>query len=126
MGKGVTWRDMVRSIATARIVMPQSMVRLSAGRMEFSQEAQAMMFLCGANSIFTGDKLLTTANPKFSEDAAMFEVLGLKGKKPFTGPTAHLRPEGLAEEDLAQPVAAPMAPLMGRESNGSRPREVAF
>ena len=48
------------------------------------------------------------------------------GKKPFTGPTAHLRPEGLAEEDLAQPVAAPMAPLMGRESNGSGPREVAF
>lgn len=126
MGKGVTWRDMLRSIATARIVMPQSMVRLSAGRMEFSQEAQAMMFLCGANSIFTGDKLLTTANPKFSEDAAMFEVLGLKGKKPFTGPTAHLRPEGLAEEDLAQPVGpAPMAPLMG-ESNGSGPREVAF
>ena len=66
-GRAVTWRDMVRSIATARLVMPKSMVRLSAGRMEFSQEAQAMMFLAGANSIFTGDKLLTTANPKFSE-----------------------------------------------------------
>lgn len=124
MGKGVTWRDMVRSIATARIVMPHSMVRLSAGRMEFSQEAQAMMFLCGANSIFTGDKLLTTANPKFSEDAAMFEVLGLKGKKPFSGNTAHLRPAELKDEDLAQPADAAM--MAAARARGEGPREVAF
>eukprot|EP00913_Durusdinium_trenchii_P032948 g30844.t1 len=77
MGTAVTWRDMVRSIATARIVMPQSMVRLSAGRMEFSQEAQAMMFMAGANSIFTGDKLLTTANPKFSEETGLCTAEGL-------------------------------------------------
>ncbi|CAJ1329718.1 unnamed protein product, partial [Effrenium voratum] len=102
MGTKVTWRDMVRSIATARIVMPQSMVRLSAGRLEFSEEAQAMMFLAGANSIFTGDKLLTTPNPKFSEDAAMFEALGLQGKKPFTGPTAELRPSW-AEIEVPSP-----------------------
>jgi len=91
-GKGVTWHDMVRAIATAKVVMPQSSVRLSAGRMEFSQEAQAMMFMAGANSIFTGDKLLTTANPEFAQDAAMFETLGLKGKQPFTGNTANFRP----------------------------------
>jgi biotin synthase len=57
-----------RTIATARIIMPRSMVRLSAGRMSFSPIEQAVMFLAGANSIFTGDKLLTTANPAFDED----------------------------------------------------------
>eukprot|EP01062_Namystynia_karyoxenos_P009133 TRINITY_DN13224_c0_g1_i1.p1 TRINITY_DN13224_c0_g1~~TRINITY_DN13224_c0_g1_i1.p1 ORF type:complete len:426 (+),score=160.47 TRINITY_DN13224_c0_g1_i1:81-1280(+) len=93
MGGGVKWHEMVRAIATARMVMPKSMVRLSAGRMEFPEEAQALMFMAGANSIFTGDQLLTTPNPEFSQDAAMFETLGLKGKAPFTGPTAAMRPE---------------------------------
>ena len=60
--------QMARTIATARIIMPRSMVRLSAGRMSFSPIEQAVMFLAGANSIFTGDKLLTTANPAFDED----------------------------------------------------------
>ena len=60
--------QMARTIATARIIMPRSMVRLSAGRMSFSHIEQAVMFLAGANSIFTGDKLLTTANPAFDED----------------------------------------------------------
>lgn len=92
-GGQVRWHDMVRAIATARIVMPKSSVRLSAGRMEFSQEAQGFMFMCGANSIFTGDKLLTTANPEFEDDKQMFNVLGLKGKAPFTGNTASLRPK---------------------------------
>jgi len=91
-GKAVHWHDMVRAIATAKVVMPKSSIRLSAGRMEFSQEAQAFMFLAGANSIFTGDKLLTTANPEFSDDKNMFKVLGLKGKAPFTGNTAKFRP----------------------------------
>ena len=54
---------MVRTIATARILMPASMVRLSAGRVHMSDEAQALCFLAGANSIFAGDKLLTTAEP---------------------------------------------------------------
>lgn len=67
---------MVRMIATARIVMPRSMVRLSAGRVRFSQAEQAMCFLAGANSIFTGDKLLTTPNNEIDDDKKMFEVLG--------------------------------------------------
>jgi len=106
-GKSVQWHDMVRAIATAKIVMPASSIRLSAGRMEFSQEAQGLMFLAGANSIFTGDKLLTTANPEFSEDTEMFRVLGLKGKAPFTGNTAHLRPASAPVlDDLAHEVAS--------------------
>jgi biotin synthase len=59
------------------------MVRLSAGRVALSPAEQALCFMAGANSIFTGDKLLTTPNPEFSEDAALFENLGLTGKKPF-------------------------------------------
>uniref|UniRef100_A0A7S3AML9 biotin synthase n=1 Tax=Haptolina ericina TaxID=156174 RepID=A0A7S3AML9_9EUKA len=78
--------EMTKMIATARIIMPQSMVRLSAGRMSFSKLEQSMMFLAGANSIFTGDKLLTTANPAFDEDMQMFDSLGMKGKKAFTAP----------------------------------------
>lgn len=78
--------QMARTIATARIIMPRSMVRLSAGRMSFSPIDQAVMFLAGANSIFTGDKLLTTANPAFDEDMMMFENLGLRGKQAFTSP----------------------------------------
>ncbi|KAI8071419.1 biotin synthase [Gongronella butleri] len=72
--------EMVRMIATARIIMPQSMVRLSAGRVRFSMSEQSMCFLAGANSIFTGDKLLTTPNNDKSDDAKMFEVLGLVPK----------------------------------------------
>lgn len=68
--------EMIRMIATARIVMPKSMVRLSAGRVRFSQSEQAMCFLAGANSIFTGDKLLTTPNNEFTDDQKMFELLG--------------------------------------------------
>jgi biotin synthase len=68
---------MVRAIATARIAMPGSMVRLSAGRTEMSDETQALCFLAGANSIFTGDKLLTTPNPGESRDAALMGALGM-------------------------------------------------
>jgi biotin synthase len=77
-----TW-EMVRMIATARILMPQSMVRLSAGRNEMNIEQQALCFMAGANSIFTGEKLLTTPNPDFSEDKKMFETLGLKPRESF-------------------------------------------
>ena len=59
--------DMARMIATARVVLPRTMVRLSAGRLSFSEGEQAMMFMAGANSIFYGDKLLTTPNPEVSE-----------------------------------------------------------
>ncbi|MBN9295643.1 MAG: biotin synthase BioB [Filimonas sp.] len=75
--------DMVRMIATARILMPRAMVRLSAGRAEMSVAEQAFCFMAGANSIFTGEKLLTTPNPGFDEDKAMFELLGLKPRIAF-------------------------------------------
>jgi biotin synthase len=75
--------DMVRMIATARILMPKSMVRLSAGRAEMSVAEQAWCFMAGANSIFAGDKLLTTPNPAFDEDNAMFQMLGLKPRVAF-------------------------------------------
>jgi len=75
--------DMIRMIATARILMPKSMIRLSAGRLEMSREAQALCFLAGANSIFSGEKLLTTPNPSLNEDETLFELLGLKKRKAF-------------------------------------------
>ncbi|MBC7914421.1 MAG: biotin synthase BioB [Pyrinomonadaceae bacterium] len=75
--------DMVRMIATARIIMPKTVVRLSAGRTEMSLTDQAFCFMAGANSIFAGDKLLTTPNPSINEDMAMFELLGLKPREAF-------------------------------------------
>jgi biotin synthase len=69
--------EMIRMIATARIMMPASMVRLSAGRTEMSPETQALCFMAGANSIFAGDKLLTTPNPSLGEDEQLFNDLGL-------------------------------------------------
>lgn len=75
--------DILRTIATARIIMPKSMVRLSAGRTEMSIAEQALCFIAGANSIFAGDKLLTTPNPEFDQDKMMFELLGLKHKPAF-------------------------------------------
>lgn len=70
--------ELVRTIATARIIMPRSRVRLSAGRTEMSDEAQALCFLAGANSIFTGEKLLTTQNPEVNADFNLLNRLGLK------------------------------------------------
>jgi biotin synthase len=75
--------DMIRMIATARILMPKSMVRLSAGRSEMSIPEQAFCFMAGANSIFAGEKLLTTPNPSFEEDNAMFSLLGLSAMDAF-------------------------------------------
>ena len=75
--------DMVRMIATARIIMPKTMVRLSAGRTEMSVAEKALCFMAGANSIFAGDKLLTTPNPSFEEDNLMFQLLGLKPRAAF-------------------------------------------
>jgi biotin synthase len=74
--------DMVRTIATARILMPRSMVRLSAGRLEMSEAEQALCFLAGANSIFAGEKLLTTPNPGVDHDQAMLATLGLRPRPP--------------------------------------------
>ncbi|MBK9457111.1 MAG: biotin synthase BioB [Chitinophagales bacterium] len=75
--------EMIRMIATARIIMPGAMVRLSAGRNEMSVEEQALCFMAGANSIFAGEKLLTTPNPDVNEDKAMFELLGLKPREAY-------------------------------------------
>lgn len=75
--------DMVRMIATARILMPKTMVRLSAGRTDMSVAEQALCFMAGANSIFAGDKLLTTPNPSFEDDNAMFQLLGLQPRAAF-------------------------------------------
>jgi biotin synthase len=70
--------DLVRMIATARILMPASQVRLSAGRLELSDEAQALCFIAGANSIFLGDRLLTTPNPGQTRDELLLDRLGMK------------------------------------------------
>lgn len=75
--------DMLRMIATARIIMPKAMVRLSAGRVRMSFEEQAMCFMAGANSIFAGDKLLTTPNPEVNEDKQLFELLGITPRAAF-------------------------------------------
>ena len=80
--------EVVRMIATTRIVMPMTTVRLSAGRTEMSTEAQALCFMAGASSIFAGEKLLTTPNPGEDRDAEMFRLLGLtptEKKKDNTG-----------------------------------------
>ena len=70
--------ELVRTIATARILMPASLVRLSAGRLALTDEAQALCFLAGANSIFLGDRLLTTPNPGQSHDDQLLARLGMR------------------------------------------------
>lgn len=75
--------EMVRMIATARIIMPQAMVRLSAGRVRMTLEEQALCFMAGANSIFAGDKLLTTPNPGVIQDQEMFQILQLQPRKAY-------------------------------------------
>jgi biotin synthase len=79
--------EFVRTIAVARLLMPRSMVRLSAGRAEMSEELQALCFLAGANSIFYGEKLLTTGNPDVAADQALFARLGLVAM-PLAAPAA--------------------------------------
>ena len=76
--KALDWSEFVRTIAVARITMPTSFVRLSAGREEMNEATQAMCFLAGANSIFYGEKLLTTGNPDVGRDRALFEKLGIQ------------------------------------------------
>jgi len=80
--------EMIRMIATARILMPQAMVRLSAGRVRMNTEEQALCFLAGANSIFAGDKLLTTPNPDYQSDQELFQKLNLKPRAAFKGKAA--------------------------------------
>ena len=70
--------ELVRTIATARILMPKSFVRLSAGRMQLTDVVQALCFLAGANSVFLGDRLLTTPNPGESHDEQLLDKLGMR------------------------------------------------
>src|ERR1700745_3819008 len=85
--------DFVRTIAVARLLMPRSHVRLSAGRQSMSDEMQALCFMAGANSIFYGEKLLTTGNPDVERDRQLFARLGLK---PERSPVESARRDGVA------------------------------
>jgi len=76
--------ELVRMIATARLLLPKTMIRLAAGRESLSQVEQAFCFLAGANSIFSGDKLLTTPGPDAAQDAALFQALQLTPQKPYS------------------------------------------
>ena len=86
--------EFIRTIAVARILMPKSVVRLSAGRTEMSDETQALCFLAGANSIFYGDKLLTTDNPDENHDQKLFKQLGINAK------------DSIIEDDISQTACA--------------------
>lgn len=85
----VPFDQWLRMIATARIVMPTSMVRLSAGRTELGEAEHALLFLAGANSIFAGDQLLTTPNPEFSFDQALLNKLGLEPQEAYAQAPEH-------------------------------------
>lgn len=95
--------DFIRIIATARILMPKAAVRLSAGREEMSEEMQSMAFFAGANSIFYGEKLLTTANPSENQDMELMAKLGIKA----------LIPEGANLESSNEEVASNPCPIHG-------------
>jgi len=103
--------DWIRAIAVARILLPHAMVRLSAGRLDIPREAQAMAFLAGANSIFTGEKLLTTPNPEADFDHALLADLGLRGREPdkHECPKDRHAAPGAGTLAAEERVAAPLA-----------------
>jgi biotin synthase len=118
--------EMIRMVATTRIVFPESVVRLSAGRTKMNMEGQALCFMAGASSIFAGDKLLTTPNPEFNEDKEMFDILGLipkaafaDGEKPVSQPDpiieARKEKEALRAKELEEAKCA---------SHGFEPRKI--
>jgi len=113
--------DMVRMVATTRIVMPETQVRLSAGRTQMSREGQALCFFAGANSIFAGDKLLTTPNPDVNEDMEMFALLGLNSQKPFE---KHAQPTTV-EADESQLAALDEKPKWTRPGHTIARNEAA-
>lgn len=96
--------ELVRMCATARIMIPSAIVRLSAGRRSLSREAQYLAFQAGANSIFFGDKLLTTGNPEIDDDLEMLEVAGLRALLP------HDPEKGVAATSVALPKTSGAAP----------------
>jgi biotin synthase len=97
--------EFVRTIAVARLIMPRSMVRLSAGRAEMNEELQALCFLAGANSIFYGEKLLTTGNPDVEADQALFTRLGLV-PMPVEHESGTVHADVLCSDDAASPDPA--------------------
>jgi biotin synthase len=103
--------EFVRTVAVARVLMPGSVVRLSAGRADMSDELQALCFLAGANSIFYGDRLLTTGNPEAERDRALFSRLGMH--------------PGPAPEPASGPVAGPAEPPAISASGGRPARDGA-
>jgi biotin synthase len=100
--------ELVRAIATARILMPRAMVRLSAGRTRLSREAQVLCFMAGANSIFYGDKLLTTANPDVAEDRRLLRDAGLRPLAPYESPDPIVQ-SSRARGPRPRPGALPLA-----------------
>ncbi|MDQ3289468.1 MAG: biotin synthase BioB [Pseudomonadota bacterium] len=106
--------EFVRTVAVARLLMPQSMVRLSAGRESMGDELQALCFLAGANSIFHGEKLLTTGNPDTERDRALFARLGLR---PMPLPVAET--VSTVHADIIEPLPDESAANVGRASNAS-------
>jgi biotin synthase len=104
--------ELIRMVAATRIVFPQSVVRLSAGRTKMSMEAQALCFMGGASSIFAGDKLLTTPNPEYNEDKEMFDILGLIPKEPFADGE---KPQTLPDEKI----------IARKQKEAERARELA-
>ena len=114
--------DFVRTIAVARVLMPASHVRLSAGRTQMSDELQALCFLAGANSIFYGEKLLTTGNPDVARDRALLTRLGIE---PLVPPGLAARTEAAAQEHdehVHGPGCSHVAPRPGAACNATRQR----
>lgn len=112
------WSELVRAVAAARILMPESTVRLSAGRRELSEETQALCFLAGANSIFVGEELLTTPNPEPESDAALLAKLGLTA---ITRDTVGTEAGRFSVGKGSVPEAAGVPAGRGPERQGRRP-----
>jgi biotin synthase len=108
--------ELVRTIATTRILMPQAFVRLSAGRLSLTDEAQALCFVAGANSVFLGDRLLTTPNPSATADQRLFDRLGMRLTPPSTWGQAGPSPD---DQEHA-PASARSRRGAGRQSQNDR------
>ncbi|KAK9367038.1 hypothetical protein V1509DRAFT_628084 [Lipomyces kononenkoae] len=113
--KPIEFKSVLRTIATARIVMPKSIVRLAAGRITLSEEKQAMCFMAGANAIFTGDKMLTTDCTSWDEDKDLLQGWGLRPMKSFEREAVNPEMVGSDETDLANETS-PVA-LFGTEKS---------
>ena len=116
--------DMVRMIAVTRITFPKSVVRLSAGRTSMSKEGQALCFMAGASSVFAGDKLLTTPNPEYNEDKALFDILGLTPKAPFQDGKQPKSNKDAAIEEKKQKASQREKELSEARNESFQPRKV--